>query len=63
MQNLTKTGEFTFKRIQLPHTPYANAAYTILSACEIASNLARYDGIKYGTKHREAFSKWFFSSV
>jgi aspartyl-tRNA(Asn)/glutamyl-tRNA(Gln) amidotransferase subunit A len=45
---LTETGEFVFKRIQLPHTPFSNAAYTILSACEIASNMARYDGIKYG---------------
>ncbi len=45
---MTETGEFTFRQIQLPYTPYSNAAYTILSACEIASNMARYDGIKYG---------------
>jgi aspartyl-tRNA(Asn)/glutamyl-tRNA(Gln) amidotransferase subunit A len=49
VHQLTETGEFVFKRIQLPYTPYSNAAYTILSACEIASNMARYDGIKYGS--------------
>ncbi|CAF3970493.1 unnamed protein product [Adineta steineri] len=48
VHQLTETGEFEFRRVQLPHTPYSNAAYTILSACEIASNMARYDGIKYG---------------
>ncbi|CAF2636438.1 unnamed protein product [Rotaria sp. Silwood2] len=48
VHQLTGTGEFAFKRVQLPYTPYSNAAYTILSSCEIASNMARYDGIKYG---------------
>ncbi|CAF1927941.1 unnamed protein product [Rotaria magnacalcarata] len=48
VSQLTETGEFTFKRVQLPYTPYSNAAYTILSSCEIASNMSRYDGIKYG---------------
>ncbi|CAF0795361.1 unnamed protein product [Rotaria sordida] len=48
VHRLTETGEYTFKRVQLPYTPYSNAAYTILSSCEIASNMARYDGIKYG---------------
>ncbi len=46
---MTETGEFAFRRVKLGHTSYSNAAYTILSACEIASNMARYDGIKYGT--------------
>ncbi len=48
VHQLTETGEFIFRRIQLPHTPYTIAAYTVLSACEIASNMARFDGIKYG---------------
>ena len=50
VHQLTETGEFLFKRVQLPYAPYSNAAYTILSACEIASNMARYDGIKYGRR-------------
>ncbi|CAF1037256.1 unnamed protein product [Adineta ricciae] len=48
VHQLTETGEFLFRRVQIPHKPYANAAYTILSSSEIASNMARYDGIRYG---------------
>ncbi len=34
--------------ISLPHTEYAVAAYYILMASEVSSNLARFDGIRYG---------------
>ena len=34
--------------ISLPHTEYAIAAYYILSTAEASSNLARYDGARYG---------------
>jgi len=34
--------------ISLPYTEYANACYYIIMSSEVSSNLARYDGIRYG---------------
>ncbi|MBX7114215.1 MAG: Asp-tRNA(Asn)/Glu-tRNA(Gln) amidotransferase subunit GatA [Myxococcaceae bacterium] len=38
----------TLTDISLPHTRYALATYYVLAPAEASSNLARYDGIRYG---------------
>ena len=39
-----------FKKISLPHTQYALSCYYIIMPAEVSANLARFDGIRYGTR-------------
>ena len=48
---LEKNGAI-IEEISLPHTEYAVAVYYIVATAEASSNLARYDGMRYG--HRAA---------
>lgn len=45
---LLKAAGAVVEEISLPHTDYAIAAYYIIATAEASSNLARYDGVRYG---------------
>ncbi|WP_304130544.1 Asp-tRNA(Asn)/Glu-tRNA(Gln) amidotransferase subunit GatA [Ignavibacterium album] len=49
-----KQNDFEVKEISLPMTEYNIATYYILTTAEASSNLARYDGARYGYRSRNS---------
>jgi aspartyl-tRNA(Asn)/glutamyl-tRNA(Gln) amidotransferase subunit A len=49
VETLQKLGAEVVE-ISLPHTDYAAATYYIIAPAEASANLARFDGIRYGTR-------------
>ncbi|MBI5727732.1 MAG: Asp-tRNA(Asn)/Glu-tRNA(Gln) amidotransferase subunit GatA [Ignavibacteriales bacterium] len=49
-----KSAGYTFQSVSLPMTKEAIAVYYILTMAEASSNLARYDGARYGKRSPEA---------
>ncbi|HMN19455.1 MAG TPA: Asp-tRNA(Asn)/Glu-tRNA(Gln) amidotransferase subunit GatA [Candidatus Moranbacteria bacterium] len=49
VRKLTQLGA-RIEEISLPHSSYALATYYIIMTSEVSSNLARFDGIKYGLR-------------
>ena len=52
---IDKLGELGahVEECSLPNTEYALAAYYIIAPAECSSNLARFDGVKYGLRTKE----------
>jgi aspartyl-tRNA(Asn)/glutamyl-tRNA(Gln) amidotransferase subunit A len=51
---LERAGAKT-REVSLPHTPWAIATYYLIATAEASSNLARFDGVRYG--HRAAHAR------
>jgi len=53
VERLIKAGHQIIE-IELPHTKYSIATYYILTTAEASSNLARFDGARYGYRSNES---------
>jgi aspartyl-tRNA(Asn)/glutamyl-tRNA(Gln) amidotransferase subunit A len=50
LRRAEELGAEIVQSIHLPHAPHALAAYYVLAPAEASSNLARFDGVRYGLR-------------
>ncbi len=54
--DMLKEAGATIVEVSLPHTEYCVAVYYLIAPAEASSNLARFDGVRYGFRDRTADS-------
>lgn len=52
--DILKAKGFNVKQVELPNAKYSVQAYYILTTAEASSNLARYDGARYGVRAKDS---------
>ncbi|KAL8560887.1 hypothetical protein ACOMHN_063137 [Nucella lapillus] len=50
--DMLERGGARVSEVSLPHTQHSITCYTVLCCCEVASNMAPYDGIQFGHRAR-----------
>ncbi|KAK3925813.1 Glutamyl-tRNA(Gln) amidotransferase subunit A, mitochondrial [Frankliniella fusca] len=54
--SILNEGGATVSEVSLPHTSSSIACYSVLNQCEVASNMARYDGLRFGIRGTDTSS-------
>lgn len=62
--NILEKEGATVRQVSLPNTEHSIVCYSILNQCEVASNMARFDGIEFGFRadENESTEKLFATS-
>jgi len=55
---LLESHGMEYEEVSFPHLPYSLPAYYIIAMSEASSNLARYDGVRYGFSTFEEGEEW-----
>jgi aspartyl-tRNA(Asn)/glutamyl-tRNA(Gln) amidotransferase subunit A len=61
--DILKKNKIEIKEISLPNLPYSLSVYYIVAFSEASSNLARYDGVRYGLRIQEDSLKKMYTET